>query len=192
MFDKTAFLKGLKRFLFPKNLTCSFCKRENFNGKTVCDECYENLPFNDKSICEHCGRKTAYPTEYCDLCKNRQVFVDKARSVYEYKDAISKAIRNFKYDGKKFFAEEFVSEMKKVYIRSNMQADGIVFIPAERKKIRERGYNQSQVLAEKLAQKIELPVFYGVIEKVKETPSQVGLSQKERMKNLCSDETEDK
>lgn len=177
------FLEDLKSIFYSRKLTCSVCRRENFSDRTVCDECFALLPFNDSSICGNCGRKTPYPTEYCDYCKNKESFVDLARSVYDYEQPVKGLIRRFKYDGEKYLAEEFALEMHKIFIKSIGTADCIVFVPSTDKKLKERGYNQSKVLAEEFSKLTEIPVVVAV-QKVKETESQVGLSVKERKENL--------
>ena len=177
------FLQDLKSIFYSRKLTCSVCRRENFSDRTVCDECYALLPFNDDSICGHCGRATAYPTEYCDYCKNKETFVDQARSAYKYEQPIKGLIYRLKYDGEKYLAEELALEMHKVFIKSIGFADCIVFVPSTAKKLEERGYNQSKVLAEEISRLTQIPLI-DAVQKVKETPSQVGLSLKERKENL--------
>ena len=174
----------LRKIFYPRDLTCSICKRESFSGKTVCERCESSLPFNGKSICGRCGRPTAYPIEYCDYCKNKTFSVDFSRSVFRYEEPISKLIRRLKYDGEKYLADELADRMKVVFLRSIGYADGIVYIPAEVQKKKDRGYNQGQLLAVALSEKISVPVLEGAVEKVKSTSSQVGLSVKERMANL--------
>lgn len=177
------FLEDLKKIFYSRRLTCSVCRRENFSDRTICDDCYESLPFNDKSFCGNCGRATPYPTEYCDYCKNKESFISKARSVYEYETPIKGLIRRFKYDGEKYLGEEFALEMHKVFIRAIGDADCIVFVPSTDKKLNERGYNQSLVLAEEFSKLTQIPVVFAV-QKIKETDSQVGLTLKERSENL--------
>ena len=174
----------LRKIFYPRDLTCSICKRESFSGKTVCDRCESTLPFNGKSICGRCGRPTAYPIEYCDYCKNKTFSVDFARSVFRYEEPVSKLIRRLKYDGEKYLADELADRMKVVFLRSIGYADGVVFVPAEARRKRDRGYNQSQLLAVALSEKIGIPVLDGAVEKIKSTTSQVGLSVKERKENL--------
>ncbi len=176
-------LQKIRDIFYPRNLTCSVCKRENFSLSSVCDECMAKLPFNDKSICGNCGRATAYSTEYCDYCKNRQTSVDFSRSAFEYADAVKNLVRRFKYDGEKYLAEFFVEMLKPVFLKHIGYADAIVFVPSTKRKIRQRGYNQGEILAKEFSSFCKIPVVK-VLEKVKETESQVGLNLKERMKNL--------
>ena len=176
-------LKFLRRVFYPRHLTCSICKREKFNDSSICDDCRIELPFNDKSICGHCGRTTAYPSEYCDYCKNRESFADFSRSAFNYDGAVKNLISRFKYSGEKYLSEFFTEELKPVFLKHIGYADAVVYVPSTKKKIRQRGYNQGEVLAREFARFAEIPVV-DALEKIKDTESQVGLTQKERRKNL--------
>ncbi len=179
-----SFIDDLKGIFYPRTLTCSVCKRENFNGKTVCDGCYEILPFQSGAICDHCGRATPYPTEYCDYCKNKQSFIDGARSVYRYEEPINTLIQRLKYGGEKYLAEEFAFEMRSVFLRFSVEVDGIVFVPTTKSRIFLKGYNQGEVIAQEFSKLVDLPIIEKALEKSKDTQSQVGLSVKERKENL--------
>lgn len=174
----------LKKFFFPRNLTCSVCKRENFNGESICDECESVLPYNDKAVCGHCGRKVAYSTDYCDFCKNHNVELDGARSVFEYKDPINKLIRRLKYYGERYLAEEFAQKMAKVYFRSLPTVDVAVSVPADIKRLKQRGYNQSELIARAFCKFTQTEYIANALTKTRETKSQVGLTLKERKENL--------
>ena len=178
-----SFLKDLLKIFYPRNLTCSVCGREIFTGKTICDNCESELPKNDGNICDHCGRKTPMPIAYCDYCKGRSLKIDCIRSVFEYKEPIDEMVRRFKYYGGKYLAEEFAERMVRICLTSLPTVDLVVCVPSSSSRIKLKGYNQSKVLALEVAKKLELP-FTEVLEKTRETESQVGLKQNERRKNL--------
>ena len=176
-------LKTLKEIFYPRNLTCSVCKRENFSSRSICESCKQKLPYNDKSICGHCGRKTTFSVEYCDYCKNRQIFVDQARSAFEYEGEIRELIHRFKYGGEKYLSEFFAEELKPVFLKHVGYADVIVYVPSTKRKIKQRGYNQGEVLAREFSSFAKIPIVHA-LEKIKETESQVMLNLKERKENL--------
>jgi ComF family protein len=57
-------------------------------------------------------------------------------------------------------------------------------VPLHPRRLRERGYNQSQLLAQALAGRLALPVDARLIERIVDTPAQASLSRKERLANL--------
>ncbi|MBO4323595.1 MAG: ComF family protein [Clostridia bacterium] len=178
------FKRALREIFFPSAYTCGICKREIFNGEYICEDCKKNLPYNDGYICDHCGRKTFAPISYCDACKGKENHFDIARSAFVYQKPINHAVQNLKYNNYKYLAREFASEMAKVYLKTFYPCGAIVFVPTSKKKVKERGYNQSELIARAVGEKLSLPVFDDVIYKSRDTESQVGLTQKERLINL--------
>lgn len=173
----------LKNIFFPRNLTCSACGRESFTGGILCEKCLSDREENNECICEHCGVKTPVPVAYCDRCRNRLTSFDTARSAFVYDGVVALLLQKLKYGGEKYLAEEFAKDLYKLFATSVTHADGIVCVPMSRKRERERGYNQSELLARNLSALSGVP-FLDVTVKRKETESQVGKNYKERRKNL--------
>lgn len=172
------------KFLFPVNYTCNVCDRECFDGGYYCADCEKTLPRNDLLICGHCGRHVFNPEEYCYSCRGRETGFEKARSVFVYAEPIKKMIADFKYRGMRYLSEVFASDMAKLYYKSFFNSDVIVFPPMSEERLRERGYNQAELLAEELSALINVPVAKGALVKVKETERQATLSAEERKRNL--------
>ena len=175
--------KILKNIFFPRNLTCSCCGRESFTGGILCERCLDKAERNDGNICDHCGVKTIAGEAYCPRCKNKLTSFDKARSAFVYGEVTSILVQKIKYGGEKYLAEEFAKELYRLFVASVCHADGIVCVPMSEKRERGRGYNQSRLIAEALAELSSVP-FLDVTVKKKETESQVGKNYSERRKNL--------
>ena len=182
---KTLFYKidaWFKKYFFNPKWRCIACGKEIFEGE-FCEQCKEELPFNDKVICEHCGRKIIAPQNYCSTCKGVLVSLDKCRSVFNYAPPISSLIKKMKYDNARYLAEIFSSYLAVVYFKNYMNVDCVTFVPMTKKSEKRRGYNQSKLLAEFTAKRINLPVLECLV-KVKETNRQAKLTRKERLINL--------
>ncbi len=173
----------LSRYFFSNDWRCLACGKEIFSDQKFCEKCYQELPFNDGAICAHCGRKVIAFENYCSTCKEQLLSIDKGRSVFSYEEPISSMIKRLKYGNHRYLAEYFSERISFIYLKNYMSADYITFVPMTKKAERKRGYNQSQLLAKGLAEKVNLPLFYG-IEKVKETKRQASLGRKERLLNL--------
>ena len=106
-----------------------------------------------------------------------------ARSAFEYLDPIRQLLMRFKYGGEKYLREFFAEELKATFLKHIGYADVIVYVPATNKKVKQRGYNQGEVLAREFSSFCKIPVV-DAIKKIKETDSQVGLTLKERRENL--------
>jgi ComF family protein len=107
-------------------------------------------------------------------------------SVADYGDGtVKKAIWMLKYRGAKNLAEP-LAEL--IYQRVSVPKDDswvIIPIPLSKNRLKERGYNQTELLAEFFSQKIKIPICADALVKIKDTPAQVSIkNRKERLKNL--------
>ena len=64
------------------------------------------------------------------------------------------------------------------------EMDGIAPVPLNIKRLRERGFNQSLLIAKVISKVKGVPLLMDILLKKKETPPQIGLSAKERLLNL--------
>lgn len=180
IFDKISNL--ITRFFFYDRWTCNACGKEIFSGY-FCNDCLEKIvEINDKR-CNHCGRLSLSSVEFCDSCIEKNLSFDVCRSVFVYKEPISYLIQNFKYNNLKYLSDYFSQKMASLYKSENFSCDFITFVPMSDNRLKKREYNQSEILAKKVAKILELEVK-SVIEKVKETPNQANLSFKERINNI--------
>ena len=88
-----------------------------------------------------------------------------------------------KFGNKKYISAELAKMMTDTFIEEEMCADVVTFVPMTAKEIKERGYNQSELLAEEVAKRLNLPITSTVL-KIKETDKQKRLTAKERRENL--------
>lgn len=180
---KEFFAKVFKLYMFNSDWKCLNCGREIFGKEKFCKDCLDILPVNDGYICGHCGRAVIAPENYCSTCKNNLVSLDKCRSYFVYKKPVSIMIQRLKYSNQRYLVDYFADRLKFVYLQNYFNADYLTFVPMTEKAKKRRGFNQSELLAEKLSELTEVPVFYGIIKK-KETKRQATLGRKERLKNL--------
>lgn len=174
------FLKSAKEILFPNGLTCDICGRETFGGN-ICPACAETLVFNDKARCPICGRNAVRP-EICPECKAMPPAFSRATSVFSYEGGAAVLIRKFKNGGgylKEYFADEMCKNLKAE------DFDCIVCIPLTRRAEKKRGYNQSELLARAVSERLGVPFLKGALSKVRDTAAQKNLNREERGKNLA-------
>ncbi|OGW56791.1 MAG: hypothetical protein A2Z09_01720 [Nitrospirae bacterium RBG_16_43_8] len=98
-----------------------------------------------------------------------------------YSDALAEAINLMKFSGLRRLA----NPMGKLFLNLEMpECDGIIPVPLSKSALRERGFNQSLLMAKVISKKLKTPLYMDILLKRKDTLPQVGLSSKERMKNL--------
>ena len=163
--------------------TCSVCGKEIFNEDYFCEKCFSSLPFNDQAKCLHCGRKTHFIQNYCTSCKEAMTDLEIARSVFCYEKPISEIIKSLKYNNNRYYAEVLGKCLFDEYSKGELSADIITFVPMTEVAKSKRGYNQSELLAKNLCDRIGLELIK-VVEKKKDTESQANLDKFQRMMNL--------
>jgi len=98
-----------------------------------------------------------------------------------FEGALVEAIHQFKFHGIKRLSGPLSDLLLTIDIP---EADGCVPVPLSIQGLRERGFNQSLLLARNISRQKGIPLFMDVLHKRKETPPQLGLSASERRSNL--------
>lgn len=180
-------LKGIKSFIskyvFSVKWRCINCGKEIFEQGYFCDDCKKSLPLNEGCICERCGRKAIQTQPVCTTCKQNMQYLDFARSSFSYEKPITALIHRLKFSGRKFYAEPLADYMSVTYYKNLFSSDFITYVPMTEKAERKRGYNQSELLAKALSERVNVQVN-GCVVKIKETEKQLKLGREERLKNL--------
>jgi len=181
--------KYLLNVLLPK--TCAHCKEDLHYLDTgpLCPACLGSLEQITGPSCIKCGLPLDSGGEYCFSCrgnKSARLKVALVRSAFAFNPELRSLIHAFKYRGRKNLAESLGMELVRAYDRHPELKDYnfVIAVPLFRVKERERGFNQSELLAEVLAREKNLFVLKGAVERVRNTPSQTGLSKEERLKNV--------
>jgi ComF family protein len=94
------------------------------------------------------------------------------------------AIYSLKYHGLRRLAEPLGDRLAQTWQAAGLHADMIVPVPLHPERLAERGYNQAELLAGALAERLALPMRDDVLVRVRATPSQVHLHPAERRNNV--------
>jgi ComF family protein len=105
--------------------------------------------------------------------------------VFQFESGVRDAVHKFKYDGLSVLAEPLGMLMAAYLWDRPMQADVIVPVPLHRKRVRDRGFNQSALLAEVIAREHATPADFDTLVRRRPTAPQVGLSIDRRAKNVA-------
>lgn len=100
-----------------------------------------------------------------------------------YAGIMRRLIIDFKFKGKLSYGEIISEIMIEKLLERNLSEVVLTFVPMHPRRERERGYNQSKILAENIAKKLDLKC-QEIFEKVKDTKFQVGLKKDQRQENL--------
>lgn len=179
------FFNKVWELIFPSNLKCIFCGEE-LDGTTsnfTCAECYKSLPFI-KNFCPRCGLSVPEGSEgVCYNCKNLNYSFTKARAVFDYAGEVVNIIHKYKFSGIKDLATPLAGFMSDAFVLLDLEADIITSVPLHAKRLKERKFNQSELLARMLSDKFKIP-YLELCTKVKGNPRQATLDFKHRKDNV--------
>lgn len=176
------FNQFLLDLLYPPS--CVNCKTAN---EWLCQDCFKRIVFIIPPVCERCG--TSISTDdlpHCVQCKNNPFqSVDGLRSASYFEDSpIRSAIHFLKYRNHRAVVSILSRMLIDTYRTYHLKADALVPVPLHTSRLRERGYNQSQLLANEVGTFFNLPVDTDTLQRVRKTKSQMELGINERRQNV--------
>lgn len=167
---KPSIFERLLRLLYPvKCIICDAVLRED-SAVYLCSECHGVLP------CHGNGFRKLREIPYCDS----------AFAAFKYSDGIDTAIQSMKFKHQPLLAGTLAYLLYERMMESNITSefDAIIPVPMHPRKKRERGYNQSQLIANELSLYLGIPVLDEVLIKNRYTRPQSQLGREERIRNL--------
>ncbi|MGQ9553400.1 MAG: ComF family protein [Anaerolineae bacterium] len=97
---------------------------------------------------------------------------------------LRRAVHALKYDGLRVLAQPMGRLMAVAWRERRLQADYIVPVPLHSRRMRDRGYNQSWLLASVLAAEVGVAAAGRALARMRDTPAQISLSAQERRANV--------
>ena len=176
-------------FLYPE--VCQICGAEHA-GMTdgyVCLTCRHKVRFITPPFCERCG--LPYEGEIttgfvCGNCQDMELHFRSARSAVTSGEFVLEIIHRYKYRGALWF-EPFLAALLLSQAGSELSRekwDLIVPVPLHPAKRRERGFNQAERLAARLAESTRIHLNTKVLRRVESTDSQTRLTREQRAANV--------
>ena len=171
-------LKKLLWILFSNK--CKYCNTLIKKDEELCEECKENLPEIKGEKCKYCGAQK----QRCN-CHKYKTEYDGITAPFYYEDTIAKSVRRFKFSGKTFLADVLAKRMADCVKEDfkDVKFDFICFVPFGKLQKIQRAYNQSELLAEKISEKLDLPLN-SVMTKLFETRPQHKMESQYRKGNV--------
>ncbi|MBR5947900.1 MAG: ComF family protein [Clostridia bacterium] len=154
--------KSAADILFPQHLKCHCCNRE--------------AVVNEYGVCSACEAKLKY-VPILPAIRG----VDELKCGMLYTEPARMALVSFKFNGA-VYKKEFLAHF--IEVPDEWNADCIVPVPLSANRMKERGYNQSMLLAEEVSKKSGIPIRAELLTRVRETEKQSLMTHEQRLKNL--------
>jgi len=165
----------------PKCLVCG-----DMQPKYFCDECLADIVWINPPVCSYCGMPV--DARNCLECAEVDFSFDSARSAAVYDGALKDAIHQFKYSGHKVLGP-ILAELVVRYLRGKPErlrlVDCVIPVPIHPSRLRQRGFNQSEILADEIGRAFSLPVLKGNLTRIRPTRPQIDLPRDKRRENVA-------
>jgi len=160
----------------------------------ICLACGNSLVKSEQVICISCNfhlPKTNFHLERENMVSKLfwgRVNIQNAASYYYFQKGgkIQHLIHQLKYNNRKevgiYIGKQYGAELKKSQLFGNI--DVIIPVPLHKKKLKQRGYNQSEIFAEGLADSLNVKVYKDILFRAVETDSQTRKSKFNRWENV--------
>ena len=169
--------EALLDLVFPRR--CAGCGRM---GTWLCPDCTSTLPRIEPPVCRHCGLPSR-ELQICSACWQQKSHG--IRTPYYFEGTLRAMVHRLKYRRARHLAEPLGLLMVDfLKTRPFPDVDAVVPVPLYPTRLKERGYNQSVLLAQVISTHIGIPVAEDCLERVRDTPAQMSLPARERAANV--------
>ena len=182
---------GIVDLFYPKIcLSCKVKLDRAHVDNLVCKKCWADIKRNLPPFCHSCGRrleKNNFPKNICLVCLKRNHSFDRAFSPCIYEGVVKELIHSFKYKGKDYLGaplSRLMIEFIKEYNLPIKYIDSIIPVPLHKSKLREREFNQAEILSKHIADEFGKPVLKNILMRHRFTKTQTELEIVERLSNI--------
>ena len=182
------FFRPLLDLLFPP--LCHVCKAfiPQAGELFICADCLDKIPFLVSPFCTLCGAPFATEggrNHTCGACLAHAPF-HTCRSSTILGGPIQDLIHGFKYGGRVHLGRPLglLTASTLAAFCAEAAPDLIVPVPLHKKRLRQRGYNQSQLLGAVLGKKWRVPQEVGNLRRLRWTEPQTTLDANDRVANV--------
>lgn len=181
-----AIIGGVADLLLPK--VCVVCERSlaAHERGVVCGRCWTHLDTLPFPQCPRCGHPhLRHSCRWCDLLPP---YVRAVRSVCWAPSGSGGAIVHaLKYDGWRVAADGMAERMARLSWPRDVidERTALVPVPLASTRLRERGFNQSELIARALAERWRIPVWTDLVTRQRNTETQTRLRPSDRLRNVA-------
>ena len=152
-------------------------------GAWLCHQCRSQIRRLEEPLCRRCGVELASARKDCG-CRARLKSLDRLRSAVAYEGPIEHAVHRFKYEGWTRLAGPLAQLLAERLVVEGLAARCVVAVPLHPDRLRDRGFNQAELLAGELRRRLVIFEPVGKLVRTRPTPPQVGNDRLRRFENV--------
>ena len=172
--------------LYPP--TCLACRAATSAAGGLCPACWRAMRFIERPFCDRLG--TPFEHDLGEGLLSPQAVSDppvfqRARAVARFEDGPARRlVHRLKYSDRGELAGPMGGWMARAGADVLAEADAVTPVPLHARRLWARRFNQAAALAREIARRSGKPFEPALLQRVKATRSQVGLSREQRLQNL--------
>lgn len=176
-------------YIWLKNKqTCLLCDEPSDTTLCICVACEAELPWLGEQ-CSRCALPLDAPSTCCRSCDQRPPAFTTVATPWRYEFVVDRLITRFKHHSQ-WPLGKLLADLLGLYLQHRFdeglpRPDALLPVPLARTRLRQRGFNQSAMLAGWLGKALGLTVDERQLQRVRDTPPQQGLDAKARRRNLA-------
>jgi ComF family protein len=151
----------------------------------VCGVCGK---ISENSLCKKCEKLLREQEKFVvqDYSDDEEMFFNEHMYVFPYEGIIRKVILSYKFRDKAYLYKTFTNFLLKnsKFVENIKCYDIIIAVPVSKERKKERGYNQSALIAKDIAKATNIRVVTNVLYKEKNIAPQSTLNKEERGTNI--------
>lgn len=174
----------LLTFLFPN--PCVVCNKPTNRGDYVCEGCRDKLIYIGRnSVCRTCLTPVPPGETLCGGCLLRPPGYDRLIACVRFEGAIRTALHRYKFRGRSDLGISFANMLCERLISDGCtDFDVVIPVPLSKERMKERGYNQSALIAKEIAKRFSAVYNGNALIRRKHTERQSNLAHKYREHNV--------
>lgn len=196
------FLSNGVNLLYPA--ACPVCKGKgsslNQSHFYLCNSCWDKIEFLKYPLCPRCGKPfpskislSRSPGHLCSECRETKTYFDKAIALGPYEGTLAEAIHLFKYKGKKGLGRplgkimaDYLNSNNSIFHAETVEVSSLTILPVplHPRRLREREFNQSLLLAKEIGRTLGIPFIPDNLRRIRWTKPQIELKGEERLTNV--------
>ena len=177
---------GLWRLLFPG--ICMLCRRRSQRDIDLCRECEFACAANS-SACKRCAEPlpATAPQDVCGTCIATPPPWIETVAPFIYAQPLAQMVEGLKFGNGLLQARTLgalLAPRLQARYANNRLPDALVPLPLTRKRRRQRGFNQAELLANVVGRSLGLPRDRRFLVRIKDSPPQRSLARAARLRNV--------
>lgn len=186
-------IKNIFDFILPRECVVCFSHLRDSKRDFICNDCLNKIEAVQYPYCKVCGRPFISketleysPEHLCFKCREKRFYFNSARAAGVYSGILKELIHIYKFQKKralgKLLSEIMITNLNNRF--EKIDFDTIIPVPLHKKRLRERGFDQSLLLGINIGKQLEIPILTDNLIRYRDTKPQLELKVNERFKNV--------